>query len=347
MARSRKGSVLVLVALALTSLIAMAGLVIDGGYIYLIRQKSQNAADAAALTAAYNVSTGKTLSYISLSAQHAADLNNMGGLPATVVVNTPFNGNAQLAQVVNLTSVQPFFLSVLGVKSIAISDSAVAQAPGGIGTIGNFDVVVAMDRSSSFAGNYQQARTGALQILNSLRLTYPQNQFSFVTFNGHGNVRTNFLASNASFNSLKTSINAVKNCDEDDTCSGSDLASGLETALNMFTAPGYTKTTGAGQAVLFISDGAASVSNTETQYHALGDNGDNNRAIADAKNAFLKNGIQIYSILFEDPGFTNTDFNTMANIANGGNFLTVSSTNSFASQVGGAFSTPSTLKLVQ
>jgi cytoskeletal protein CcmA (bactofilin family) len=128
--RNNRGSVLVLIAISLTALLGIIGLAIDGGYIYMIRQKSQAAADAGALAAAYTISGGTAV--MQTQAQLSANLNNVGALPATVVVNWPYVENTipnnTKVEVVNVCSVTPFFLGMIGVRSITITNRAVAQA---------------------------------------------------------------------------------------------------------------------------------------------------------------------------------------------------------------------------
>jgi hypothetical protein len=55
-----KGSILTLLAVALFSLLAMAGLAMDFGHVYVGRSSLQNALDAAALSAAKSVNNGKS-----------------------------------------------------------------------------------------------------------------------------------------------------------------------------------------------------------------------------------------------------------------------------------------------
>jgi Flp pilus assembly protein TadG len=59
--RAQRGQVLVIFALALIAIVAMTGLVIDGGSTFVQRRDQQNVADAAAMAAGYSYSmTGST-----------------------------------------------------------------------------------------------------------------------------------------------------------------------------------------------------------------------------------------------------------------------------------------------
>lgn len=86
-AEDDRGAVLVLFAIALVSLLALVGLVIDGGRAYGERRQMQNAADAAAMAATRQldqVLTGKVAnaSTIDAAARDAAERN--GAIRATV-----------------------------------------------------------------------------------------------------------------------------------------------------------------------------------------------------------------------------------------------------------------------
>lgn len=128
--RQRDGAVVVLVGLSLIALLAMVGLAIDGGYVYVVRQKSQMAADAAALAAALNIPTPTPTAPTAKMSQEAtlvANLNNMGGLPAEISLVYPYNGDSNRVQAVNTCTYQPMFLGLVGVGQFTITDRAVAQ----------------------------------------------------------------------------------------------------------------------------------------------------------------------------------------------------------------------------
>lgn len=128
--RERRGAIVVLVGVALVALLAMAGLAIDGGYVYVVRQKSQAAADAAALAAALNIPTPTPTAATAAMTEQAtlvANLNNMGGLPAEISLVYPYNGDFNRVQAVNTATYQPMFLGLVGVRQFTVTDRAVAQ----------------------------------------------------------------------------------------------------------------------------------------------------------------------------------------------------------------------------
>jgi hypothetical protein len=83
-----RGQILVLFTLALVAMIAMVGLVIDGGAAYAQRRTQQNAADLAALAAADALYNGQTQGQAATIAQGVASTNayahNINGVTVTV-----------------------------------------------------------------------------------------------------------------------------------------------------------------------------------------------------------------------------------------------------------------------
>jgi Flp pilus assembly protein TadG len=86
--RRSGGQVLVIFALALTAIVAMTGLVIDGGSTFVQRRDQQNVADAAAMAAGYSYSMGQGTGGASTAARSAASSNGYSGAAngATVTI---------------------------------------------------------------------------------------------------------------------------------------------------------------------------------------------------------------------------------------------------------------------
>src|SRR5262245_28064474 len=82
----RPGKILVLFALLLPVLLGMAGLTIDGGLLMTSQRSAQNAADAAALAAAYDLMRGKSTTAATATAKTTVTSYN-GLSKATVTVN--------------------------------------------------------------------------------------------------------------------------------------------------------------------------------------------------------------------------------------------------------------------
>lgn len=106
----RAGAILIIVAFALIALIAMAGLVLDGGQLMLAHRRAQNAADAGARAAALTLRQGGNLAAINAAAQdyvfvhngvpHAAGVTpEAQALVATPPANGPYAGRANFVEV--------------------------------------------------------------------------------------------------------------------------------------------------------------------------------------------------------------------------------------------------------
>jgi Flp pilus assembly protein TadG len=143
--RSERGQSMVVIALALTSMIAMAGLVLDGGNAYLQRREAQNAADSAALAGAWQMSQiGATNGQVAVSVNDYVARN---GASASSVVYVQSNGAAMNAvssytassappagavgvSVAAGKSVPTFFMRVLSINTVsAVADAAAMTGP--------------------------------------------------------------------------------------------------------------------------------------------------------------------------------------------------------------------------
>jgi Flp pilus assembly protein TadG len=144
--RDARGSVAVLLALGLTTLMGFAALGIETGLWYSIQRQAQSAADAAALSGAYEIAAGSTVgtySDICTQAKQAAATNDAAfasySCPSTspsctspssgaMCVNNPPVGSSNDQQVeVYLAQQQSTFLAKLFLSSVTIGTHAVAQ----------------------------------------------------------------------------------------------------------------------------------------------------------------------------------------------------------------------------
>src|SRR4051812_41920174 len=94
--RGEDGQMLVIFAICLVAIIAMTGLVIDGGLTYVQRREQQNVADAAALAGAYAYVNSTNQGDAGPAAQAAAAANGFtnGADGVTVSVDTSMVGGA-------------------------------------------------------------------------------------------------------------------------------------------------------------------------------------------------------------------------------------------------------------
>ena len=146
--REQPGSILVLTALMMVVLLGFVGLVIDVGHRMDVYRQTQNAADAAALAAAYSLSIsypgGSPPSSVSPSATAAAQLmvqqngfSSPSALQPLAFVACPATSHSWAICVqASVSSTFPnFFISVLGFGQSSVGSKAVAEVynDGGLG----------------------------------------------------------------------------------------------------------------------------------------------------------------------------------------------------------------------
>jgi hypothetical protein len=114
-ANQERGQVLMLVAVLLTGILGLLGLVIDAGHYYAERRQVQNAADEAAQAGAIEVLLGGNATAATTAAKQNATANgfNNDGTTNTVTVTTPYNGDPSKVQVVIDDQPKTFFIHVL------------------------------------------------------------------------------------------------------------------------------------------------------------------------------------------------------------------------------------------
>jgi Flp pilus assembly protein TadG len=93
----QQGQVLVLFALGLVGFLALLGLVIDGGFLYVQRRTAQTAADAGALAGARALRELSTVSAINSAAVNAAQANTFGTQPTVTCVSLVDTNGSWLA----------------------------------------------------------------------------------------------------------------------------------------------------------------------------------------------------------------------------------------------------------
>ncbi len=134
--KKERGQVIILIAAGIVLLVAMAGLIVDGGNAYLNRRSAQTAADAAALAAAYEycVNDGSMNSIEAVATKYATVLND-----ATAVIQ-PDGGNGVVLTSDEVTvytqiTADTFFAKILGIPQETVSAKASASCfnPKGVG----------------------------------------------------------------------------------------------------------------------------------------------------------------------------------------------------------------------
>jgi Flp pilus assembly protein TadG len=177
-----RGQAIVLIVLAFTVILGLAGLVIDIGTAYYAQRRVQATADAAALAGAVNLPDGTTAAAV--AAQYGANGKNAAANVPNVTENiyakcvTSFPGcNPTNALVVTETAhVSTSFLRIFNINTVDVTVNATACGPCATRPA---DIMVVFDRTGSmcmdFYGNQdpscaklESARSGVLTMLASL-----------------------------------------------------------------------------------------------------------------------------------------------------------------------------------
>lgn len=147
-----RGQVLVLFALALVAIVAMTGLVLDGGSAFVQRRSMQNVSDSAAMSAGYAYAMGGDLNAATVAARSTAAANGYTHGVAGVTVNvTMVNGNPSPFFTVAMTGPHANnFAGIVGMPSWQVSTTATAQSGRPNGVIGALPVIF---NQKAFIGN--------------------------------------------------------------------------------------------------------------------------------------------------------------------------------------------------
>lgn len=129
--RSESGQSAVLFALLLVAVMGFTALSIDLGQVHLAKSEMQNAADSAAMAAAYDLPNAGTAIN---TAKRYAELN--GADSTLTVATTPYNGDSNKIEVVCTKKVSYTFARVLGFNEKEVSARAVAASSGSVGAFG-------------------------------------------------------------------------------------------------------------------------------------------------------------------------------------------------------------------
>lgn len=324
--RGESGVVIFLAAIALLMILAFGALVIDGGHIYQVNTKCQATADGAALAAAYELPD--------LVAAEAAALEyGMKNMPVsengTVIqaddvvfgkwnfstrtftpTTDPLEANAvQVTTHRSNSNNNPLPLTLgnaLGFSTTDISRSAIAA----FGALGIWDLSLAQDVTGSFVDEIDQAKLADHGLLDCfLAGVDPRSTFGVVTFTGQGQNLTPMLPIGTSYNTLNAGISAIKDCqDGGPPCSGTDIAVGLQFALNnLNNSAGLTP--GAPQAIVLVTDGKPEVSAGGSHPWPVYTANDLKNLATQVANQAWSQGVSVYIVYYDgshDP--TNSAF---------------------------------------
>jgi hypothetical protein len=167
--KDERGQTLPIVALLMTALLGMAGLVTDVGQAYVIRGELQNSANAAALAASGFVYDSSTTSVntTSMANQFNASSGGDNTVPNLGTVNTlvqtrcvnllmptgqtcSSTSAANAVVVTNSTTVKTLFMAMFGVKTLSVNATATASMQGNAQP---WNVAIILDGTASMVSN--------------------------------------------------------------------------------------------------------------------------------------------------------------------------------------------------
>ena len=136
---AERGQILVMAVLLLTVLLGLVGLAVDAGFHYAERRQVQNAADQAALAAAWELNLGGTTAAATAAALENANGNGFdnNGTSNTVTVNIPPTsgdhiGDPNYVEAIITEDPQTFFIHVLtstsGVSARGVATYTISSA---------------------------------------------------------------------------------------------------------------------------------------------------------------------------------------------------------------------------
>jgi Flp pilus assembly protein TadG len=178
----RRGQSLVLFTLVLVAVIAMTGLVLDGGSTFAQRRDMQNAADVSAMAGGYAYLNG--MSATSAATQTAGANGYLDGTDGTRVVVSLGTSTAG-ATTVTVTVSKPhrnYFSGVVGMPTWGVSTTATSEAGGPNAAVGAMPLIFnqdAFDGSQTGDRSYDEPGTGTEDV--------PQgpSQFNWTVFCTH------------------------------------------------------------------------------------------------------------------------------------------------------------------
>ena len=129
--KAERGQALILIVFSIIGLFGVSALAIDGGNAYRERRKTQNAADAAALSGAIARIEGRDWREAALASAESNGFDN-NGITNTVELNTPpiegpYATDPQFIQVIITSHLDTFFGPVIGIPQTTVSTQAISQ----------------------------------------------------------------------------------------------------------------------------------------------------------------------------------------------------------------------------
>jgi hypothetical protein len=147
------GQVLVIFALALVAIVAMTGLVLDGGATFVQRRDMQNVTDSAAMTAGYAYANGGDLTAATTAAQLTSASNGythgVGGVTVAVSMDAGSGPGRQLTVTISSPHANTF-AGIVGMPKWQVTTTATTLAGRPNGVVGAMPIIF---NQKAFKGN--------------------------------------------------------------------------------------------------------------------------------------------------------------------------------------------------
>jgi hypothetical protein len=117
-------------------------------------------------------------------------------------------------------------------------------------------VVIVQDVTTSFQDELADAKTGDQALLDAIKANGGQSDLGVVAHTGWGTTLSPLRNVNTSYSTLTSVISSINHCGSPGMppCSGTDIAAGLDQAVNVFDDPGYVANSSS-KAIVLVSDG--------------------------------------------------------------------------------------------
>lgn len=273
----RAGLSLIYAMCAMVVLTAFVSFGVDLGRVQLAKTELQAATDSAARYAGASMWQG--VSTVKSRVAAAGLDNKVDGVPLVIDPNTDLEfglwnsttrtftvltGAAQSsATAVRVTAyksaargtgVPTFFGSLLGRKTIDVKASAIAAYGQGA------DVALIQDITTSFSDELPDAKVGDQALVDTLYANGNGiTRIAILVHTGWGKTLAPLTVVGTNYSFLTSKVSSIKVAGSSGmpVASGTDIASGFDEALKIYTAPGYVAPPG-GKVIVLVSDGQPS-----------------------------------------------------------------------------------------
>jgi len=151
--RIERGQIVVIFALALVAIVAMTGLVLDGGDTFVQRRDMQNVSDAAAVAAAYGYAVANDTAAANVAARNVAAANGYTHGTANVIVDVTWSAPGGAGRRLTVTITKPHrnnFSGIVGMPSWLVTTTATTLGGRPNGVIGAMPIIF---NQKAFTGN--------------------------------------------------------------------------------------------------------------------------------------------------------------------------------------------------